>query len=174
MIATVFFVLMFGLINYSGIGVAGLLKITGGANILDFEFGYSTARAYSVFESLGNEGRAFYLARILPLDFVFPLSYMAFYFAWIALLQRHVFGHQKMVSSLLLIPIFAMLFDWAENLGVLMMLHRYPTVLGGVCAVSSAMTILKFVGTMLSIGTIAALLIMVLMKRMRRNRVQTE
>ena len=54
------------------------------------------------------------------------------------------------------------------------MLHQYPTVLGGVCAVSCAMTVLKFVGTMLSIGTIAVLLIMALMKRMIRNRVQTE
>ena len=32
---TVLFAVVFMVINYSGIGVAGLLRITGGANILD-------------------------------------------------------------------------------------------------------------------------------------------
>jgi hypothetical protein len=72
------FAIMFALINKSGIGVAGLLKITGGASILDLEIGYTYEQAKDILTALGEEGRAFYLTRIMPLDFPFPVAYMLF------------------------------------------------------------------------------------------------
>ena len=86
---TALFAAFYVLINFSQIGVAGLLKITGGASILDFEFGYSSEKAYGILTALGVEGRTFYLMRILPMDFPLPLTYMLFFTGVIALLCKH-------------------------------------------------------------------------------------
>ncbi len=84
-IFTILFAASFTVINYSGIGVAGLLNITGGASVLDFERGYSIVKAQNVLASLGTEGQEFYLAKLIPLDYIFPLTYMLFYSGWIAI-----------------------------------------------------------------------------------------
>ncbi len=164
-IATAFFAVCYFLINYSGIGVRGLLDITGGANILDFEFGYSAQKAYQMLGSLGEIGRAFYLSRILPLDFIFPISYAAFYTAWMAVLVRHIADGRGWTRAVLALPVLAMLFDWAENICVIRMLRQYPTVLQGVCGVSSAMTVLKFLFTVLSVVVLAMMFVLLLRSR---------
>jgi len=63
---TVLFAFFLVLINFTGIGVAGLLSITDGANILDFEFGFTHERASEMLMALGSDGRAFYLTRVIP------------------------------------------------------------------------------------------------------------
>lgn len=60
---TALFAVFYTMINYTGVGVAGLLQITNGANILDFEFGYTASRAYDLLAALGNDGRSFYLTK---------------------------------------------------------------------------------------------------------------
>jgi Na+/glutamate symporter len=124
-IFSLIFVFFYILINPSGIGVAGLLKITGGANILDFEFGYTHEGAYKILTELGEKGREFYLTRIVPLDFPFPLSYMLFYAVWTALLLKHT-ALKKWCKYTILFSFFAMLFDWIENIGIIIMLTHYP------------------------------------------------
>ena len=124
-IFTAVFAAMYALINMSGVGVAGLLKITGGANILDFEIGYTYEQAKDLLTALGAEGRSFYLTRILPLDFAFPFSYMLFYTGWIALFLKYITTREWMKFALVL-PGLNMLFDWTENIGIIAMLHGYP------------------------------------------------
>ena len=134
---TVIFAVFYILINYSGVGVAGLLKITG--------------------------GRSFYLTKILPLDFPFPFTYMLFYAGWIALLIKHA-AHGNWCRYLLFIPVLAMLCDWMENLGIISLLNCYPDL--PVCAVllASIAGMLKAVFTICSIIVIGLLFIMFLVK----------
>jgi len=61
LVFTAIFAVLFLLINFSPIGVAGLLEITGGANILDFETAFTHERAFEVLYALGEDGRNFYL-----------------------------------------------------------------------------------------------------------------
>jgi len=144
---TVLFIVMFVLINYSGIGVSGLLRITGGANILDFELGYTQEKAYDMLTALGTEGRAFYLGKIMPLDFPFPLAYMLFYVGWIALLLKQS-DPKEWCKYLLFVPVLAMVFDWIENIGIITMLHHYPNLPSWAVVTASISGILKmaFVG----------------------------
>jgi len=115
----------FALINFSSFGVAGLLRITGGASILDFEFGFSYEKAYEMLSLLGVDGRAFYISRIVPIDFPFPLSYMLFYVGWMALLLKRI-KPIEWLKYLLFAPVLAMLLDWIENIGIISMLRGYP------------------------------------------------
>ena len=119
---TVLFTTFYILINYSSIGVAGLLKITDGANVLDLEFGYTYERAYDMLTALGPEGRAFYL-KMIPLDFPVPFTYMLFFAGFIALFSKPL---KRSLQHLISIPVLAMLFDWTENIGIIAMLNSYP------------------------------------------------
>ena len=151
------FVAFYIVINQGDIGIAGLLKITGGANILDFEFGYGSERAYEILTALGTEGRAFYLTRLVPLDFPFPFSYMLFFSGWIAFLSNRT-AASKLSKLFLLMPVLAMLSDWTENIGVIAMLNNYPYLpVWAVCLASTA-GIIKNITFIVNIGIIAILI----------------
>jgi len=149
----IFFLL---LINFSGIGVAGLLAITGGAGILDFEFGFTYAQANEMLTALGADGRAFYLTRIIPLDFPFPIAYMLCYLGWIALLIKQS-EPKQWHKYLLLTPVLAMLFDWIENFGIIVMLNSYPNLPTWAVSLASISGVLKFTFMFVSIAIIVVL-----------------
>jgi len=160
-IFTLLFITFFYVINFSDLGVSGLLKITDGANILDFEFGYSKDEAYQILTALGIEGRTFYLKRILPIDFLFPLSYMFIYAGWIAFLIKYIYGirledktitYNKLLNNLLYLPIFAALFDFIENVGIIFLLINYPSLPSWSTYIASYAGILK---TVFTIGSMA-------------------
>ncbi|MDL2294422.1 hypothetical protein LJC60_07315, partial [Ruminococcaceae bacterium OttesenSCG-928-D13] len=165
---TVFFIAMYVLINNTAVGVAGLLQITGGASILDFEFGFTADQALDMLTALGKQGRSFYLTRIIPIDFIFPLSYMLCYAGWIALLVKHISpkGHLKL---LLLVPILAMLFDWGENMGIIFMLVKYPLLPKWVVISASTAGILKMICIVASVAAIVALFIVLFFKRKKKT-----
>lgn len=165
---TVLFAIFYALINYSALGVAGLLKITGGANILDFEFGYSYKKAYDILTALGADGRAFYQAKIIPIDFPFPLSYMLFYSGFIALLIKYT-KSKEIFKYLLFLPLVATLFDWIENIGIIAMLNCYPSLPGWAVLVSSIFGMLKTVFTIGSITLIAILFVLFVYSKIRRK-----
>ena len=165
---SVLFAIFFLLINFSGIGVAGLLRITGGANILDFEFGYTYEKAYNMLTALGAEGRTFYITKILPMDYPFPLTYMLLYTGFIALLIKHT-KQRKSYVFLLFAPVLAMLFDWTENIGIITMLNSYPNLPEWAVTVASIFGMLKTVFTVGSIAIIGFLLIIFAYSRIRRK-----
>ena len=165
---TILFAALYILINFSGVGVAGLMKITGGASILDFEFGYSYEKALNMLTALGTEGRVFYQTKILVIDFPFPFSYMLFYTGFIALLTKHI-TPKKLFGYLLFVPVLAMLFDWMENIGIIAMLNNYPALPNWAVSLACIMGILKTVFTIGSIIIIAGLFILFLYLKFRRH-----
>jgi len=149
---------LYCIINFSGFGVAGLLEITGGPSILDFQYGYSSAEAYEMLTALGADGRAFYIGRILPVDFPFPVSYMLCFASWIAWLLKNI-GRKNWLNYLLFVPVLAMLFDWAENIGIIVMLNNYPLLPAWALSLASVSSTLKMGLTVCSIAIIAILII---------------
>jgi hypothetical protein len=165
---TLLFAALFVIINFTGIGVAGLLEITDGANILDFEFGYDSDKAYEMLTALGDEGRTFYLTKIMPIDFPFPFAYMLFYAGWMALFMKLVLS--KMIYKyLLLLPVLAMLSDWIENIGIIAMLRNYPDLPDWAVYAASVSGILKTCFTVGSIAVIGVLFILIILKFVRKQ-----
>ena len=163
------FSVMYAIINYSAAGVAGLLKITNGANILDFEFGYTAEKAYLMLTSLGAEGRFFYLTRVLPLDFLFPLTYMLFYSCVMFFSLKKIANAKSFLRLAVLFPILSMLFDWTENIFVIVMLKQYPLVAPVIYSIGCSATILKFIFTLMSIAFTAILAIAAIIVRIKRK-----
>ena len=168
-LATILFAVFLIVINFSPIGVAGLLSITGGANILDFEFGFTYEVAYYMLTALGEEGRAFYLTRILPLDFPFPFAFMLFGSGNIALLLKHI-APKHPYKYLILIPVLFMVFDWIENIGIIIMLFNFPNLPEWAVSLASVSGMLKYISSFVSIATIVILFIIFLYSKFIQNK----
>lgn len=165
-IALVLFMCMNFLINGSPYGLGKLIEITGGHSILDMELmGYSVDRAYEVLEALGEEGRAFNMKFIVPLDFAFPLTYGLFYFVTLTLIMKNIRKNIKKPWLIGLVGVFATLFDYLENIMVINLLQSYPNRLDGVAKIASVFTQLKSLFIVLSMVVIIAGLLIIIIKK---------
>ena len=104
-----------------------LMGFSGGLKILDMmPMGYDPSYVNSLFEALGPDGRHFYLFNQLPLDMVFPgINAITF-----CLIFGYFFQKLGKIDSILFyicyLPLFAGLFDYCENIGIITMLNTVP------------------------------------------------
>lgn len=157
--ATVVFAVLLWVIDFSPIGVYGLLKVTGGANILDFEAGYTVDQAYGMLEALGEAGRSFHLTKIMPVDIFFPIGLMLFSTSWMSLFLKNLTKDGSVLRLLPLIAVVNMLLDWSENIGITLMLVNYPKRLETVCRITSTVSAVKMVCVEISTVVLFALLV---------------
>lgn len=154
LISSVFFISIYYLINFSPIGLSHLLVITHGNTILDMSlFGYSIDKAYQILALLGDEGRAFALNYIMPLDFLFPLSYGIFYFLLLRFLIHKV-GIVGSIANIKYIGFIALFADWLENIFIIFLLTNYPSRLDVLSQAASVCTITKTIFTLSCISLI--------------------
>ncbi len=169
-VALLFFLGMLFLINGSFIGTAKLMEVTGGQNILDMEFeGYSVEKAYTILDALGEEGRAFNMKYIIPLDIIFPLSYGLFYFMALSLIAKHLFTKMKRFWLIGLVGFVGTLFDLAENIAVFRLLQNYPLKLPKTVEVASLFTQIKGTFTFINMVLIALGLFALIVCSIRRH-----
>lgn len=118
-----------------------------GMEIFDLQpTGFSADYALSLLESLGVEGREYYLWRQIPLDFLYPLLFGVTY----SLLLGFLFKKAKINNKyfyLTLVPLFAGLFDYMENIGIIFMLNSFPSFSINLANVTSFFSILKSIST---------------------------
>jgi hypothetical protein len=152
-------VIMLNIINGDIVGVEKLKQITNGIGILDLEQGYSVEKAYKILDMQGDKGRAYYLTRILPMDFIFPLTYMLFYCAAILFLLKQVNPQNRMIHYLALAPVLQALCDYLENIAIIKMLIEYPDRIILTAKAANVFTISKLILGLVSIGIFSVLII---------------
>lgn len=105
--------------------------------------GYSFEYARELLGALGVNGRETYLYRQLPADFVYP----GLFAVSCCLLLSWLFAKSLKTSSrifyLCFVPVIAGLFDYLENICIVLMLNSYPNVTESHVAFASFFTILK-------------------------------
>jgi len=166
-IFTVFFGVMLWLIDYSPIGVAGLLKVTDGVSILDYETRYTVDFAYTWLESMGEAGRSFHLLKIMPLDFVYPPSLMLFMFGWISILLKVSTKDGSLIRYFNVLPIIYLLLDYLENIGIISMIINYPARLATICVCTGWITSIKKTVVLFIILLALVLLVVAIFKSIR-------
>lgn len=155
----ILFVLSYITINGSWIGVAKLLSMSNGVGILDLMPGYTPEQAFHLINALGDAGRTFYLQILLPQDFAFPLIYGLFYFGFMTLLIKTLFGTDSKWRYLAVMPLLAFIFDWIENIFIIVLLTNYQTKIPTIATFSSIFTTAKFAMTGISMVSSLILLI---------------
>lgn len=132
--------------------------------------GYSYEHATSLLEELGSEGRQIYLTRQLPLDFIYPGLFAASYTLLLLWLFRKGFNENAKIFYLALTPVLGGLFDYLENICIIVMLNTFPSTSVTLVSISSAFTLLKGIFTtiffiLLFVGIGAAL-----QKKLKKNK----
>lgn len=105
--------------------------------------GYSYEYAISLLQALGPEGRSIYLKLQLPLDFIYPGLFAISYSLLLAWVFNKGYASNSKIFYFALIPFFAGLFDYLENIGIIQMINSYPNVPHGLVNLTSTFTILK-------------------------------
>jgi hypothetical protein len=105
--------------------------------------GYSYDHAVLLMDTLGETGRSVYLTQQLPADFIYPGLFAVAYSLLLTWLFLKSFDPKSWVYYLVFIPILAGLFDYLENIGIILMINAYPDLTPGLVRFASIMTVLK-------------------------------
>ena len=105
--------------------------------------GYSHQQAISLLESLGEDGRNVYLFQQLPVDFIYPGLFAISYALLLTWLFAKSFAANLKIFFLVLVPVLGGLFDYLENIGIIIMINAFPNISQGLVGVVSTLTILK-------------------------------
>ncbi len=159
------FLLALYIINGEAVGVGRLVRMTGGAGILDLQNGYSVNRAYEILSGLGPAGRAYYLRAILPMDFIFPLTYTLFYLSTMLWILKATPALNKWMNLIVFVPLLTVLFDYAENIMIINMLVSFPQQLTLTAKAANVFTMLKFNFVSLNAAIIVAMAANCLIKK---------
>ncbi len=90
--------------------------------------GYSYEHAISLLETLGEVGRSVYLFQQLPVDFVYPGLFAISYALFLTWLFAKSFEPNSKIFFLVLVPVLGGLFDYLENIGIILMINAFPNI----------------------------------------------
>ncbi len=126
-----------------------------GTNAFDLQtFGYSVSMAESIVMNLNPQTTQLYLfPQLTFLDLFYPLLLALFLSS---LLFRLIKTDSKLGSIMLFIPFFAMIFDYSENICVILMITKSIEISETLVFISSAFTVLK--GMLTSVAWLAILI----------------
>lgn len=135
--------------------------------------GYSYSIAINLLNELGPKGRDLYLSLQLPLDFIYPMLFSITYSLLILWLVKRFNLNWSGFLWVAILPIAAGLFDYAENVGIILMLMHYPEVSEGLVQLSSFFTVIKSILTTFYFVALLMVLLFILFRRHQQNKRDT-
>jgi len=109
---------------------------------LDGRFSYTKAEVDKVFNDMGIEGRKVNQFVSGVVDMIYPLVYGLLFFLVLTKLTNSFSNHK--IKLVCLVPMIAILFDYLENFGVLIMLNEYPEITKNQVTINSILTSTKW------------------------------
>ncbi|TVQ92478.1 MAG: hypothetical protein EA393_03475 [Bacteroidetes bacterium] len=94
--------------------------------LLDLQFGFTPEFAYTVLAGYGEYGRQGIMVFTGIVDNIYPLVYGSLLAFSISRLKRKADARNSSCQFINLIPFTAVLFDFMENTGILIMIQNYP------------------------------------------------
>ena len=131
-----------------------------GLRCFDMRFGYGYDDVLAFLSALSAQGRDVYLHRQLPLDFIYPLAYGAFFLL-------AIYALQKRKTPLLAFPALLAAADYTENVCVALML-RAAEPAKALAAVGSAATVTKTLLMYLCFLLLLALLVRAAIRKKKK------
>lgn len=114
-------------------------------NPLDLHFSYTPTYAYQLLGEYGAEGRAFYAFFTMTADLVYPIIYTLLLCALVGHAWKIFIEDNFRLSRFIFVPFLVLLFDYAENICVFILLKNYPTQMDSLASLSSIFTSAKWI-----------------------------
>jgi len=128
-------------------------------------FGYSVSMTESILNNLNDETTQLYLfPQLTLLDLFYPVLLALFLSS---LLFRLIKVKDKLRSLMLIVPFLAMIFDYSENICIILMISKSIEITESVVLISSSFTVLK--GILTSIAWLAILVYFIKWLVLRRK-----
>lgn len=142
------------------------------STILDLRMTYTGEEAYQLLDDMGNEGRAAYKKTAGREDIIYPLIYGGMLILGIIFFLKRSFPDEPKLGLLAVLPVFAVLFDFAENSSIIMMISHYPEQNTDLGNYAGKMTLLKWGFVFISVFIFLISFMIYLFKKlvMSRNR----
>ncbi len=112
--------------------------------------GYGSTEAAALLDALGVQGRAYYLSHQIALDTVYPLLLCSTLIATICWFGQGM-PNKKLARFGIAFSVGSALFDYVENLGIAVMIWRWPEVSAPLVYATSSATVLKSALTTLAV-----------------------
>ena len=125
-----------------------VMSFSEGMKLLDMmPGGYGPDYVLSLFETLGEEGRRVYLWNQIPLDMFYPGLFGIAYSLLLVYILRIWLRKESKWFFLSLLPIAGGLFDYLENIGIILMLNSYPGFSSLLARLTGISSVLKSIST---------------------------
>ena len=150
------------------ITIPTLLSYSGGMQVPDLlPWGYGPEYIRTLFWKLDDQGRDYYLFRQIPLDLLFPAL-----FAWtntllLVFLLSKVGGKALGFIPTAIIPISAGIFDYSENIALILLLLIFPAIPDNLVSWASIFTVLKSIFTTVFFILLFTVLMLLFLKWIR-------
>lgn len=105
--------------------------------------GYSPEYVQKLFETLGETGRSIYLTQQIPLDMIYPGLFAISFSLLLAYIFSKAFSSENKIQMFALLPILVGVFDYLENVGIIIMLNIFPSSNSLIAESTSIFTIVK-------------------------------
>ncbi len=112
---------------------------------MDLQFFSTPEKLYSLAESYGEYGRAFYRSMELTVDIIYPIIYTLALGLLISWLFQRGFGTRSKMQRLNILPIGAWFFDLLENFGIVCLLSAFPIQITAVAWLTTILTMIKWI-----------------------------
>lgn len=117
---------------------------TSGTGTPDLSFYYSGDELCQLAEAYGKVGRDAYVKTRFTFDLVWPVVYMCFLSTGISWIYQKSFAKDSILQQANLIPIFAAIFDYMENISTSVVMLRYPSPSILLANVAGVFTLVKW------------------------------
>lgn len=121
-----------------------VVSFSGGMKLLDMmPTGYNAAYVNALLAALGEQGRHAYLYNQIPLDLVYPLLFGVSNCLIFAFILKKLGKLESPFFYFCFLPLFAGLFDYSENFGIIALLTSYPNNSVVLAQVTNVFSVLK-------------------------------
>jgi len=119
--------------------------------IPDLRFGYSIDGLKHYINGLNDNEKSYYINNFHLFDTFYPIIYGIFYIITLLYFILNFLPKNKFFKLILLIPIIGVICDYCENILIDSFIKNINTVSNIMCALSSSLTIIKFIAIYLSL-----------------------
>jgi hypothetical protein len=145
--------------------IPGVLAYSNGMKILDMmPSGFTPEYVMELLETLGEEGREFYLFRQIPMDMIYPLLFGITYCLLIGFFLKVLQKSNTKLIYLSIFPLVAGFFDYCENIGIIMLLKNWPDFSEILAQTTNIFALIKSAASTITFSLLIILLIIVIIR----------
>jgi hypothetical protein len=111
----------------------------------DMSFFYTTNDLYRMADAYGQAGREAYIRARFTFDLIWPVVYTVFLCTAISWVYRKAFDPHSLWQRMNLVPVFAILFDYLENITTSLVMWQFPNRIPLVALLAPVFTMGKWI-----------------------------